>query len=60
MRTLLRKSVCASALGWMAQAASAHEGHGLPGAAHWHATDVLGFVAAGAALLGMALWSRRK
>ncbi|MBH1987630.1 MAG: hypothetical protein I8H76_09950 [Burkholderiales bacterium] len=23
----------------------AHEGHGMPGFAHWHASDVLGFVA---------------
>ncbi len=34
--------------------AFAHEGHGLPGA-HWHATDVWGFVAF-AALLAVAIW----
>jgi hypothetical protein len=38
--------------------ASAHEGHGLPGL-HWHATDVLGFVAV-AALIGVAIWTSRK
>ena len=25
--------------------AFAHEGHGLEGSAHWHATDTLGFIA---------------
>ncbi|MFM8865867.1 MAG: hypothetical protein ACKOFG_13380 [Limnohabitans sp.] len=34
--------------------ASAHEGHGLLGSAHWHATDVLGFV--GVALVAAAVW----
>ena len=34
--------------------AFAHEGHGLPGAAHWHATDTLGFV--GVALVAVAVW----
>ncbi len=37
--------------------ALAHEGHGLPGAAHWHSTDVIGYVLA-AAILG-ALWLTR-
>ena len=40
--------------------AFAHEGHGLPGASHWHATDTLGLLLV-AALAGAALWfSRRK
>ncbi len=34
--------------------ASAHEGHGLAGSAHWHATDVLGFVAV--VLVAAAVW----
>lgn len=36
-------------------AAQAHEGHGLPGAHHWHATDVFGYVALAAAI-GAAWW----
>ena len=38
--------------------AFAHEGHGLLGS-HWHATDALGFVAAGA-LLAVAVWLSKK
>ncbi len=34
--------------------AQAHEGHGLPGSVHWHATDVLGFI--GLALVAAAVW----
>ena len=37
--------------------ALAHEGHGL-GGTHWHATDVLGFVAA-ALVVGVAVWLSR-
>ncbi|MBI2747773.1 MAG: hypothetical protein HYX43_00145 [Burkholderiales bacterium] len=32
----------------------AHDGHGLDGS-HWHATDVLGFVAAGC-VAALAIW----
>jgi len=35
----------------------AHEGHGL-GGSHWHATDVWGFAAFGAAV-ALALWLSR-
>ena len=44
----------------LSASAQAHEGHGLPGISHWHATDVLvllGVVAVAAAGLW---WSRRK
>lgn len=34
--------------------AFAHEGHGLPGSTHWHATDTLGFVALAA--VAAAVW----
>jgi len=34
--------------------ALAHEGHGLQGSAHWHATDVLGFI--GVVLVAAAVW----
>ena len=33
----------------------AHEGHGMPGFAHWHASDVLGFVAV-AAVVAAVVW----
>jgi hypothetical protein len=37
-----------------------HEGHGLPGVSHWHATDTAGLLLV-AALAAGALWfSRRK
>ena len=35
--------------------ALAHEGHGMPGFAHWHASDVLGFVAVVGALAAV-IW----
>ncbi len=35
--------------------ALAHEGHHLPGAHHWHATDVFGYVAL-AVVIGLAWW----
>ncbi len=34
--------------------ARAHEGHGLPGSAHWHATDTLGFI--GVAAVAALVW----
>ena len=40
-----------------ATAVFSHNGHGLAGA-HWHATDVLGFVAAAVAV-GVAVWLSR-
>ena len=40
-----------------ATAAFAHNGHGLAGS-HWHATDVLGFVAVAVAV-GVAVWLSR-
>jgi hypothetical protein len=40
--------------------AQAHQGHGLPGASHWHATDTAGLLLV-AVLAAGALWlSRRK
>jgi hypothetical protein len=42
----------------LANTALAHDGHGL-GGAHWHATDVLGFVAA-AAVLAVAVYFGKK
>jgi len=34
--------------------AFAHEGHGLAGSAHWHATDTIGFV--GLAVVAALVW----
>ena len=34
--------------------AFAHEGHGMEGSAHWHATDTLGFV--GLAVVAALVW----
>ena len=50
--------IAAGALFNWATAAFAHEGHGLP-SVHWHATDVLGFVAVGGAIAA-AIWLSRK
>ena len=41
-----------------ASTAFAHDGHGLAGS-HWHATDVLGFVAVGC-LAAVAIWLARR
>ncbi len=38
----------------LADLANAHEGHGLPGASHWHADDAALFVLA--AGVGLAVW----
>jgi hypothetical protein len=38
-------------------AASAHEGHGLAGAAHWHGTDALGFALGIVAAVAVMWWA---
>jgi hypothetical protein len=38
----------------------AHAGHGLPGASHWHASDVFGLVLAVAAVAGLWWLGRGK
>jgi hypothetical protein len=49
-----------TALGTMAAGqAHAHEGHGMAGSVHWHATDALGFVVAAAALVALVWWTRK-
>ncbi len=47
--SLLLASTTAALPAW------AHEGHGMPGFAHWHASDVLGFVAV-AAVVAAVIW----
>ena len=50
-----------TALGLMAlpALARAHEGHGLEGAHHWHATDSVGWIAAAVAI-ALGVWLSRK
>lgn len=48
------------ALGFLATtSAHAHEGHGMAGSVHWHATDALGFVVAAAAVVAVVWWTRK-
>jgi hypothetical protein len=42
-----------------ASAAQAHEGHGLPGSSHWHASDTLGLLLV-VVLAAGALWLGRR
>jgi hypothetical protein len=55
---LVALSAATALLGLASTVAQAHEGHGLPGASHWHSTDVIGYVLA--AVIGAALWFTRK
>ncbi len=45
-------------LAWAARPAFAHEGHGMEGVTHWHATDVWGFVILGVVMIGAVMWLR--
>ena len=40
--------------------ATAHEGHGLPGPSHWHATDTLGLLLVAVLAAGAWFFGRRK
>ena len=40
--------------------ATAHEGHGLPGGSHWHATDTAGLLLVLGVAIGLYVFSRRK
>ena len=53
------KKIALIPLSVIGTAAFAHGGHGLGTSAHWHATDVLGFVVA-AALLAVAVYLGKK
>lgn len=56
----MKKTLALPALACLSLAAQAHEGHGLPGLSHWHASDSLGWLVV-AALAAGAFWlSRRK
>jgi hypothetical protein len=44
----------------LAMSCAAHEGHGLPGASHWHASDAFGWALGVGALLALGWLIRRK
>ncbi len=52
------KATFATAALFATSLAQAHSGHG-PEGAHWHATDLWGFVALGVAAIAAALWLHR-
>jgi hypothetical protein len=54
----MKAALVSCALAALPAWAAAHDGHGLFGA-HWHATDVWGFVALGA-VVAAVVWHRRK
>lgn len=56
----MTKTLLAAAAALIAPVASAHEGHGLPGASHWHATDAVGLLLVVALAAGAWWWIRRK
>jgi hypothetical protein len=53
------KSIAFVSISARANELFAHEGHGLGGGSHWHASDVWGFVAM-AALVALAIWLSRR
>jgi hypothetical protein len=55
----MTKRLFPALLALVASAAQAHEGHGLPGASHWHAGDTL-LLVAGVALAAWAIARGRK
>ncbi len=54
------KTSLTTLLALVAAAASAHEGHGLPGTSHWHASDTLGLLLVVVLAAGAWIISRRK
>jgi hypothetical protein len=59
MKVVAMKTLLTSALALSAVAAQAHEGHGLPGVGHWHASDTVGLLLV-AMLAAGALWFTRR
>ena len=55
----LRRGAALLAAGASPLMARAHEGHGMPGASHWHATDAAAFAVAAVAV-AVVLWLGRK
>ena len=58
-RTALNKLLTLT-LGALPLLATAHAGHGLPTASHWHATDTAGLLLVLGIAIGLYLLSRRK
>jgi hypothetical protein len=56
----MNKLLAATAATLTATTATAHEGHGMPGASHWHATDALGLLLAVLLAVGALWWIRRR
>jgi hypothetical protein len=57
--SLFARALSAAALLTLATAASAHEGHGLPGINHWHGIDAGAFGLIGAFIVGLWLLGRK-
>jgi hypothetical protein len=58
MKQPIRLAAALLTLAALTDAALAHEGHGLPGASHWHSTDTIGFLLV--AGVAAAMWFTRK
>jgi len=58
MKHTLRLAASLLTLTALSGTALAHEGHGLPGASHWHSTDTIGFLLV--AGVAAAMWFTRK
>ena len=56
----IRAPILLTTLTTLATAVHAHEGHGLGGASHWHASDTLGFVLVGLVCVAVAWYAGRK
>jgi hypothetical protein len=55
----MTKHVVGSLILFAAQA-GAHEGHGMPGASHWHASDIQGLLLLAGVCCALLWLSRRK
>jgi hypothetical protein len=59
-RSMNRSFLAAASLVASSLTAQAHEGHGLPGVSHWHASDTLGWLAVAVIAAVALVWGRRK
>ncbi len=58
MKKLFPSRLVAGSLAGWACGVFAHEGHGLEGASHWHATDTVGLLVLAVAV-GLVVWFTR-
>ncbi len=58
MKNLFSPRLVAGSLAGWVFGAFAHEGHGLEGASHWHATDTVGLLVLAVAV-GLVVWFTR-